>query len=67
MDIEAAKSLGMAIAIGFGAIGPGLGIGILGSGAMQAIGRNPEAGTVRSDVDGKAGNDFVDGCQRQSG
>jgi F-type H+-transporting ATPase subunit c len=26
-----------------GAIGPGIGIGILGYGAMQAIGRNPEA------------------------
>ncbi len=43
MDIEAAKSLGMAIAIGFGALGPGLGIGLLGSNAVKAIGRNPEA------------------------
>ena len=31
------------LAIGFGAIGPGLGIGLLGSKAMEAIGRNPEA------------------------
>lgn len=32
-----------AMAIGFGAIGPGLAIGLIGSKAMEAIGRNPEA------------------------
>ena len=32
-----------ALAIGLGAVGPGLGLGILVYGAMQAIGRNPEA------------------------
>lgn len=32
-----------AIAIGFGALGPGLAIGWIGSKAMEAIGRNPEA------------------------
>ncbi len=32
-----------AIAIGVGAIGPGIGIGMIGSKAMEAIGRNPEA------------------------
>lgn len=31
------------LAMGLGAIGPGIGIGILGFGAMQALGRNPEA------------------------
>ena len=31
------------LAIGLGALGPGLGIGILGAAAMNAIGRNPEA------------------------
>jgi F-type H+-transporting ATPase subunit c len=41
--IAAAQLLGAGLAIGLGAIGPGLGIGILGYGAMQAIGRNPEA------------------------
>jgi F-type H+-transporting ATPase subunit c len=35
--------LAVALAIGLGAIGPGLGIGILGGQAAQAIGRNPEA------------------------
>ena len=39
----AAQLLGAGLAIGLGALGPGLGIGILGYGAMQAIGRNPEA------------------------
>lgn len=31
------------IAIGIGAIGPALGIGMLGGKAMEALGRNPEA------------------------
>ncbi len=35
--------LGKAIAIGLGAIGPGIGIGLIGARAMEAIGRNPEA------------------------
>lgn len=43
METEAVKSLAAAIAIGLGAIGPGLGIGILAGKAMEAIGRNPEA------------------------
>ena len=43
MDPEAMKSLAAGLAIGLGALGPGLGIGLLGFGAMQALGRNPEA------------------------
>jgi F-type H+-transporting ATPase subunit c len=43
MDVEGMKSIAAALAIGLGAIGPGIGIGILGSKAMEAIGRNPEA------------------------
>ncbi len=43
MDIEAAKTIGMALAVGLGMIGPGIGIGILVSKALEAIGRNPEA------------------------
>ncbi len=43
MDSEAMKMLGAGLAIGLGTLGPGLGIGILGYGAMQALGRNPEA------------------------
>ncbi len=31
------------LAIGLGALGPGLGIGLIGAKAMEAIGRNPEA------------------------
>ena len=38
-----------ALAIGLGAIGPGLGIGLAVKGAMEAIGRNPEAeGAIRT-------------------
>ncbi len=37
------KDLGAGIAIGLGAIGPGIGIGILAAKAMESLGRNPEA------------------------
>ena len=40
---EAVKLLSAALAIGLGAVGPGVGIGVLGAAAMNAIGRNPEA------------------------
>ena len=43
MDVEAAKMVGAALAIGLGAIGPGAGMGILFSKVVEAIGRNPEA------------------------
>lgn len=43
MEPESAKMLAAALAIGLGAIGPGIGIGLLASKAMEAIGRNPEA------------------------
>ena len=36
-------NLGAGLAIGIGAIGPGIGIGLLGAKAMEAIGRNPDA------------------------
>jgi len=43
MEIETARLIGMALAAGLGVIGPGIGIGLIGGGAMQAIGRNPDA------------------------
>ncbi len=43
MDIESAKLIGMAIAAGFGVLGPAIGVGLIGGRAMDAIGRNPEA------------------------
>ncbi len=43
MDANAARLIGAALAIGLGAIGPGIGIGIVANGALQAMGRNPEA------------------------
>lgn len=45
MELEAVKNLAAAIAIGLGALGPGLGIGILAAKAMEGIARNPEAAT----------------------
>ncbi|MEZ4495969.1 MAG: ATP synthase F0 subunit C [Thermomicrobiales bacterium] len=48
-DASAVPYIGAALAIGLGAIGPGLGIGMAVRGAMDAIGRNPEAaGEIRS-------------------
>ena len=38
------KPIAAALAIGLGAIGAGLGIGLLAGKAMEALGRNPEAG-----------------------
>lgn len=43
MDPDTMKLLAGGMAIGLGAIGPGIGVGILTWGALQAIGRNPEA------------------------
>ncbi|MDD3303101.1 MAG: ATP synthase F0 subunit C [Candidatus Gracilibacteria bacterium] len=41
--IQVYKELAMAIAIGLGALGPGIGIGLIGKAALEAVGRNPEA------------------------
>jgi len=43
MSTEAAQLIGMSLAIGLGAIGPGIGIGIVAGKAVEALGRNPEA------------------------
>ncbi len=43
MEIESATQIAMAVAAGLGVLGPGSGIGLIGAGAMEAIGRNPEA------------------------
>ncbi|HSM38195.1 MAG TPA: ATP synthase F0 subunit C [Candidatus Limnocylindrales bacterium] len=37
------SNLAAGLAIGLGAIGPGIGLGIAVSKAMEALGRNPEA------------------------
>jgi F-type H+-transporting ATPase subunit c len=51
MDVEGMKSLAAALAIGLGAIGPGIGVGMIGAKAMEAIGRNPEAmGDIRTNM-----------------
>lgn len=43
MDLN---TVAMGLAIGLGAIGPGIGIGIIGGKAMEALGRNPEAQSI---------------------
>ncbi len=51
MEIEAAKEIGAALAIGLGAIGPGIGVGLIGAKAVEAMGRNPEAsGLVQTNM-----------------
>mgnify|MGYP001331256339 FL=1 len=48
-DAAVVVPMATALAIGLGALGPGLGIGLAVRGAMDAIGRNPEAeGAVRT-------------------
>lgn len=49
ISIVELKSVAAALAIGLGAIGPGIGIGIIGGKALEAIGRNPEmAGKIQT-------------------
>ncbi len=43
LSADAVKAIAMAIAAGVGVFGPGIGIGMLVSKALEAIGRNPEA------------------------
>lgn len=43
VNADAIKSLAMAFAAAIGVIGPAIGIGMLVSRALEAIGRNPEA------------------------
>lgn len=42
-NIQHIPEIAKAITIGIGALGPGIAIGMIGSKAMEAIGRNPEA------------------------
>jgi len=43
MDVNSVRLLATAIVMGIGSIGPGIAIGLIGSKAADAIGRNPEA------------------------
>lgn len=43
MELESAKLVAAGLAM-LGLIGPGVGIGIVVSGALNALGRNPEVG-----------------------
>ncbi len=42
--VQAAKYLGAGLAMGIGAIGPAIGEGNIGRGAMEAMARQPEMG-----------------------
>ena len=43
MEMEVIKYLAAGISMGFGAIGSGIGVGLVGKGAVEAVARNPEA------------------------
>ena len=43
MELESAKLLAAGLSIGIGAVGAGIGEGLIGGNALLAIGRNPEA------------------------
>lgn len=43
LDLESVTQIATALAIGLGVTGPGIAIGMIGSSAMSAMGRNPEA------------------------
>ena len=43
MEEDTIKLLAAGLAMGLGAIGPGIGVGLVGLGALQALGRNPAA------------------------
>lgn len=43
MSADSVKAIAMAIAAAIGVFGPAIGIGLLVSKALEAIGRNPEA------------------------
>ncbi|PZC50827.1 MAG: F-type H+-transporting ATPase subunit c [Chloroflexi bacterium] len=50
-EVDALKLLAAGLAVGLGMLGPGIGIGILGFGALTAIGRNPEAaGAIQTNM-----------------
>lgn len=42
MEVEAARLIAAGICMGLGALGPGIGEGMIGARAMEAMGRNPE-------------------------
>ena len=50
-EADGLKLLAAGLAAGLGMLGPGIGIGILGAGALNAIGRNPEAsGAIQTNM-----------------
>jgi len=51
MDAEAAKLLGAGLSMGLGAVGPGVGLGILIGKALEGIARQPEvSGDIRTNM-----------------
>ena len=51
VNADAMKAVAMAIAAGIGVLGPGIGIGLLVSRALEGIARNPEAaGKIQSSM-----------------
>jgi F-type H+-transporting ATPase subunit c len=43
MDLHSALALALPLGVGIAAIGSGISLGLIGNGALQAMGRQPEA------------------------
>jgi F-type H+-transporting ATPase subunit c len=43
MDVQSALALALPLGVGIAAIGSGISLGMIGNGALQAMGRQPEA------------------------
>lgn len=43
MNVESSNAIAIGLIMGLGTLGPALGIGLIGSKALEAVGRNPEA------------------------
>ncbi|MBI2304622.1 MAG: ATP synthase F0 subunit C [Chloroflexi bacterium] len=51
MDPQSLRWIAAAFAMGFGSLGPAIGIGMLAGKAMEALGRNPEArGAIQANM-----------------
>ncbi len=51
VDLAGLRTIGAAIAIAVGGLGPAIGIGLLAGRAMEALGRNPEArGSIQQNM-----------------
>jgi len=59
MEVEATKLLAAGLCMGLGAIGPGIGEGVVAGKALEAMGRNPEMSDKRYLLSSNSFDHFV--------